>query len=192
MKIRAWRRKTRIRRCLVTLLILLFVAAVGVITLFSVNSYIKNITRDKIVSSDDAAKLSDIDCIIVLGCGVNADNKPSDMLSDRLKVAISLYKNGAAPKIIMSGDHGREYYDEVNVMKQFAIDNGVPSEDVFMDHAGFSTYESIYRLRKIFEAKRVIIVTQEYHLYRALYLAKRFNIEAVGVSADLQSYIGQD
>ena len=102
-----------------------------------------------------------------------------------------LYKKGAAPKIIMSGDHGREEYDEVNAMKQAAIDAGIPSDDVFMDHAGFSTYESIYRAKEIFEADKIIIVTQEYHLYRALYIAQGLNVEAYGVSADLRTYRGQ-
>ena len=92
------------------------------------------------------------------------------MLEYRLQVGIDLYKNNVAPKIIMTGDHGRIEYDEVNVMKDYAINQGVPSEDVFMDHAGFSTYESIYRAKEIFKAESVVIVTQEYHLYRAIYI----------------------
>ena len=113
------------------------------------------------------------------------------MLNDRLLVGIELYKNDASEKILMSGDHGREEYDEVNVMKQFAIDKGVTSEDVFMDHAGFSTYESMYRAINIFKAKKVIIVTQGYHLYRALYIAKNLGLEAYGVNSDLRNYEGQ-
>ena len=97
----------------------------------------------------------------------------------------------AAPKLLMSGDHGRVSYDEVNAMKQFAIDRGVPSEDVFMDHAGFSTYETMYRAKEVFAAKRVIIVTQKYHLYRAVYIAEQLGLEAYGVDSDLQSYIKQ-
>ena len=197
MRLKTLKRKFKPRRRILIFLIPLALVVLGVTMIFSINTYIKNLTRERIVSSADAENINsiyfdDADCIVILGCGVKANNKPSDMLADRLKVGISLYKNGVAPKIIMTGDHGRENYDEVNVMKQYAIENGVPSEDVFMDHAGFSTYESIYRLKEIFEAKKVIIVTQEYHLYRALYLADRFNIEALGVSADLQSYIGQD
>ena len=88
----------------------------------------------------------------------------------------------------MSGDHGKENYDEVNVMKKYAIDMGVKSEDIFMDHAGFSTYESIYRAKKIFGAKKVVIVTQEFHLYRALYIANKLGIKAYGVSASLKKY----
>jgi vancomycin permeability regulator SanA len=113
------------------------------------------------------------------------------MLRDRLERGVELYKQKSAPKLLMSGDHGQINYDEVNAMKQYAIENGVPSEDVFMDHAGFSTYETIYRARDVFDAKKVIIVTQEYHLYRALYIAKQLGVEAYGVSADLNRYAGQ-
>mgnify|MGYP000152299077 FL=1 len=74
----------------------------------------------------------------------------------------------------MSGDHGRENYDEVNTMKNYAINDGIPSEDIFMDHAGFETYDSMYRAKKIFGAKKVVIVSQKYHLYRSLYIAKKW------------------
>lgn len=104
---------------------------------------------------------------------------------------MELYEAGAAPKLLMSGDHGREEYDEVNAMKQFALEKGIASADVFMDHAGFSTYESLYRAKEVFGAEKIIIVTQRYHLYRALYIADRLGLEAVGVAADQRSYAGQ-
>ena len=91
----------------------------------------------------------------------------------------------------MSGDHGRAGYDEVNKMKEYAVENGVSSHDVFMDHAGFSTYESMYRARDVFQAKKLIIVTQQYHLYRALYVAEKLGLEAYGVAADQMVYNGQ-
>jgi len=91
----------------------------------------------------------------------------------------------------MSGDHGTKEYDEVNSMKAFAIEKGIPSEDIFMDHAGFSTYESVYRTKEIFEAENVIIVTQRYHLYRAIYLAESIGLTSCGVPADLRVYHGQ-
>lgn len=183
--------KKHTKRIVISIVVTIILLILGVVTLFSINAYVKVYAKHSIISDSDATEIADFDCIIVLGCGVKPDNSPTDMLQDRLKVGISLYKNGAAPKLIMSGDHGREHYDEVNVMKQYAIDSGVPSEDIFMDHAGFSTYESVYRAKAIFEVKKVIIVTQEYHLYRALYLADKFDIEAYGVSADLQSYSSQ-
>ena len=147
-------------------------------------------TRDRILE-EDKANLKDADCILVLGAGVRADGTPSHMLTDRLIVGIRLYERGAAPKLLMSGDHGQEDYDEVNTMKAYAVSDGVLPEDVFMDHAGFSTYESLIRARDVFGVKRVIIVTQTYHLYRALWLAEALGMEAVGVSADLRTYIGQ-
>lgn len=143
--------------------------------------------KDNILSEDEAADI-DADCIIVLGAGVRDDGTPTWMLEDRIIVGINLYNNGTAPKIIMSGDHGRIEYDEVNTMKEYAVNDGVPSEDVFMDHAGFSTYETMYRAKEIFGAKKVVIVTQEYHLYRAMYDAKRLGLDAYGVSADLRNY----
>lgn len=149
-----------------------------------------NKTKNSIVTLDEAAELSDVDCAVILGAGVR-NGKPTAMLRDRLLVGIELYKSGAAKKLIMSGDHGNTDYDEVNTMKSFAVENGVPDSDIFMDHAGFSTYETVYRAKEIFEADSVIIVSQEYHLYRALYIAEKLGVKAVGVSADLTTYRGQ-
>ena len=108
-----------------------------------------------------------------------------------LRRGVELYKAGAAPKLLMSGDHGTVPYNEVQSMKQYAIDESVVSSDIFMDHAGFSTYESLYRAKDIFQAKKIIIVTQEYHLYRALYIANALGIEAYGVHSDYRNYAGQ-
>ncbi len=144
-----------------------------------------------IIAPDALPDNLQFDCILVLGCGVKDDGRPSDMLADRLKRGVALYQSGAAPKLLMSGDHGRAEYNEVGTMKQYAIDAGIPSTDVFMDHAGFSTYESIYRARSIFGVQRILIVTQEYHLPRALYIAKSFGLQAYGVAADYRTYRGQ-
>ena len=171
--------------------IFLCLCILGITALTVINSIVKLSTGDQIISSEEAAKLEDIDCILVLGCFVKDDGRPSDMLFDRLTRGVELYDLGAAPKLLMSGDHGREEYDEVAAMKQFAIDEGIPSEDVFMDHAGFSTYESIYRAKEIFQADKILIVTQEYHLYRALYIANQLGVEAYGVSSDYHTYVGQ-
>ena len=154
------------------------------------NFIVVNITKNSIISMEEAAELSDIDCAVILGAGVR-NGKPTPMLRDRLLVGIDLYNSGAAKKLIMSGDHGSTDYDEVNIMKSFAVERGVPDEDIFMDHAGFSTYETIYRAKEIFEADNIIIVSQKYHLYRALYIAERLGVKAAGVSADLDTYRGQ-
>ena len=160
----------------------------GAAVVFGLSSYMKNETAGKIITAEEA---TDADCILVLGCGVREDGSPSLMLRDRLEKGIELYEAGAAPKLLMSGDHGRKDYDEVNLMKGYAMEKGVPSEDIFMDHAGFSTYDSMYRARDIFCAEKVIIVSQEYHLYRALYLAEKLGLKAYGVPALDVNYRGQ-
>ena len=155
------------------------------------NAHVKNKTSDSIITHEEALAISDADCILVLGCQVKEDGVPSHMLEDRIKRGIALYQDGAAPKLLMSGDHGRTDYNEVGTMKTIAIDAGVPSQDVFMDHAGFSTYESLYRAKEIFGVDKVIIVTQQYHLHRALYIANQLGIEAYGVDTGYRSYSGQ-
>lgn len=171
------------------IIILILCALIGIMML-SINFYVVNKTKSKIVTEKQAKELENVDCILVLGAGIWGD-KPSPMLEDRLLQGITLYNNQTSSKIIMSGDHGKEEYDEVNVMKDFAIEKGVKSEDIFMDHAGFSTYDSLYRAKEVFEAKKVVIVTQKYHLYRALYIAEKLGIEAYGVSSDPRTYRGQ-
>ena len=156
-----------------------------------IDAYVKNSVKSSIISADEAVKLN-ADCILVLGAGVRADGRPSPMLEDRLLQGIALYKMGASNKLLMSGDNTRKGYDEVNTMKQYALDKGIASEDIFMDHAGISTYDSIYRAKEIFQADNVIIVTQQYHLYRALYISESLGINAYGVSADPRIYVGQE
>ena len=175
---------------LTVFLILLALAVLGAVAVLLINTYVKSAASPKILTAEQAAELDDVDCIIVLGCMVYSDDRPSPMLEDRILQGIDLYERGTAPKLLMSGDHGRVEYDEVNAMKHYAIDAGVPSEDIFMDHAGFSTYESMYRTRDIFEAKKVLIVTQEYHLYRAVYIAEKLGLDAYGVASDLRPYGG--
>ncbi len=147
-------------------------------------------TQDDIVDQQAAASF-DADAIIVLGASVYPDGTPSGILQDRLDDGIALYFAGAAPKIIMSGDNGTESYNECWAMKQYAISQGVPSEDVFCDHAGFSTYETMYRARHVFGADRVVIATQTYHLYRAVYDAQGVGMEAIGVPSDYGEYVNQ-
>ena len=171
-------------------LIICIIILILIIVALLINRYVKTTTQAQILIENDYTNLENIDCIIVLGAGIRGD-KPSHMLEDRLLEAIKLYNNKVSPKIIMSGDHGRQDYDEVNIMKNFAIEKGVPSEDIFMDHAGFSTYESLYRAKEVFEAKKVEIVTQKYHLYRALYIANQLGIEAYGVNSDPRRYVGE-
>lgn len=160
-----------------------------VVLAMTINYHVWSTVKNKVVDPDKIDL--DADCILVLGAGVR-NGAPSPMLQDRIDCGIGLYKQGVAPKIIMSGDHGRKDYDEVNVMKDCAIESGISSEDVFMDHAGFSTYESMYRAKEIFKVEKMVIVTQKYHLFRALYIADKLGIEAVGVACDIRSYRGAE
>ena len=145
----------KLLKCIVIVLV------IGFITVISINFYVKSTTKKLILNDDEYSQLTDVDCILVLGAGIWGD-KPSPMLEDRLNEAISLYKNGVSSKIIMSGDHGKTDYDEVNTMKNYAIQQGIPSEDIFMDHAGFSSYESMFRAKEIFGANKIVIVTIRY------------------------------
>jgi vancomycin permeability regulator SanA len=180
-------KKSRFTRIL---LLMLIAGVICIIAVFCIDGYVKASVSDKILTVQQASQL-DADCIVVLGALVRTNETPSYILQDRLDRGIELYNLRASDRILMSGDHGRVNYDEVNVMKQYAIDTGIPSQHVFMDHAGFSTYESFYRARDIFLARKVIIVTQEYHLYRSLYIAEKLGLEAYGVAAAGNNYSGQ-
>jgi SanA protein len=125
---------------------------------------------------------------IVLGASVHRKGKPSDMLRDRLDTALELYRAGKVQKLLLTGDHGRRGYDEVTVMRKHVLARGARPEDVFLDHAGFTTYESMARARAIYGIDSAIVVTQAFHLPRAVYLARGFGIPAVGVEADRHQY----
>ncbi len=154
-----------------------------------ISIYLCASVKDQIITLDEATKL-DADAILVLGARVWDNGSPSGVLEDRLDTGISAYQAGVSDRLLMSGDHGQDDYDEVNAMKDYALEQGIPSENIFMDHAGFSTYESVYRARDIFQVKTVLIVTQEYHLYRALYIARALGLDAYGVAADRSVYSG--
>lgn len=165
--------------------ILVAVAVVAVTNVVTVVT-----TKDRIVDMAAAESL-EADAIVVLGASVFADGTPSGILQDRLDDGIALYQAGVAPKIIMSGDNSTVSYNEVKAMKDYAIAQGVPSQDIFSDHAGFSTYESMYRAKYVFGAERIVVATQTYHLYRALYAAQGLGMEAVGVPSDYHEYSKQ-
>ena len=173
------------------LLVLSLIIATIVVGVIGVNVFVMAVTSRRIISEEEASSKKDIDCIIVLGAGVKADGTPSLMLRDRLDKAAELYKAGVSDVILVSGDHRSQYYDEVNTMKNYLIENGVPSECKFMDHAGLSTYDSMYRVAHIFGVESAVIVTQKYHMYRALYDADSMGIDAYGVCAKEVTYNGQ-
>lgn len=162
--------------------ILIFIVSGSILL---IDQYVQRTGSKYITGSEEVPKA---DAILVLGAYVFSDGTVSCMLNDRLTEAYELYKSGKADKILVSGDHGRKDYDEVNAMKKFLIEQNIPEKDVFMDHAGFNTYESIYRARDIFQVKKVIIVTQEYHLMRAVFIARELGLEAFGIASDQRNY----
>jgi len=164
----------------------LILCAAGILVYAGINLFMLWYSGRYILTPEEAAG-TDTDCALVFGANVWSSGL-SHMLEDRVKTGIALYESGAVDRILMSGDHGREDYDEVNSMKRYAVAEGVPADAVFMDHAGFSTYETAYRAQAVFQVESTILVTQKYHLYRAIFLARMMGIEAYGVAADLRPY----
>lgn len=162
----------------------------GMIIFLALNLYVQATAKKDFTDIEKLKTGDSFDAVLVLGAQVKEDGSLSKMLKERLDTGIAVYKAGITDRMIMSGDHGTEEYDEVNAMKAYAVEQGVPSECIFMDHAGFSTYESVYRAKEIFEADKLVIVTQKYHLYRAVYDAKKLGIEGKGVACDTQTYAG--
>lgn len=174
-----------------TIMILFALGILGCGAVFGGSAYVKYGMKNYIYEETETKEIPQVDCILVLGAGLKPDGTPNFMLKDRLDRALELYRAGVSERMLMSGDHGRESYDEVNAMKQYVVDAGVPADQVFMDHAGFSTYESMYRAGEIFAVKSTVVVTQRYHMYRALYTARQRGMEAYGVPAKDVTYGGQ-
>jgi SanA protein len=124
----------------------------------------------------------------VLGASVRPDGSLSPILNDRVESALKAYRAGKIQRFLLSGDHGERNYDEVNAMKDYLNNKGVADSVIFLDHAGFDTYDSMWRAKKIFEVDEATIFTQEFHLARAVYLAKKMGIEAQGFVSDQQDY----
>lgn len=179
-----WRRRRAWKWTLICFAILL---AAGAASVFAIDYRVEQIGRTMLVSVEDAPLG---DAIIVLGAYVAPDGTVSDMLRDRLEYGYQLYAAGKAPKIIVSGDHGREDYNEVGAMRDYLLQKGVPAEDIFMDHAGFSTYDTVYRARDIFLVDKPLFVSQQYHVIRTLYTARQLGMDAHGVAADTCVYPG--
>ena len=170
--------------------IMLIIVCTFIVAILGINATIVASNSDKIIGNEEA-KTKNVDCILVLGASVYSNNTPSPMLEDRLLKSLELYNEGVSKRLLMSGDHREDDYNEVGVMKHYVVTNGALSKDVFMDHYGINTYESLYRAKHIFKVKKLIIVTQEYHLYRALYIAKKLDLEAYGVASDVIIYKDQ-
>lgn len=163
-----------------------------VLTVIIVSSAMIHSTSKKIKSHECIETMSDgdsFDFILVFGAGVRNDGSLTDMLRDRVTVGAELYHAGIASKIIMSGDRSGENYDEPTAMKKYAAELGVPAEDIICDFEGYSTYESLDRFEQEYGDASVVLVSQEYHLHRALYVAKEQGIDdCIGVSSNLNTY----
>lgn len=172
-------RKNRLKKIFLAFVCLFLL---GAAVFCGINAAVVLTARPHILTEEEACKL-DADCILVLGSSVYG-NTLAPTVENRVLTGLALYEGGSSDRILMSGDHGKKDYDEVNSMKQYCVDKGVEPNVIFLDHAGFSTYDSMYRARDIFGVRKVIIVTQGYHLYRAIYIARALGMEAYGVAAD--------
>lgn len=164
--------------------IIIFIVLIS-LPLRSVNSYKRYICDINDIPISDST-------IIVLGAGVKENGQPSDILIDRLETSLEVFNEGIGNNFILSGDHGREDYNEVGAMKNYIKEYNIDEKLIFMDHAGFSTYDTMYRAKNIFKVDKAIIVTNEYHLPRALYIARKLGIEAYGVKSDKRNYFFMD
>lgn len=185
---------------LIKIILTLMIIVIGLTVIVNIYMYVDGNERlfeyngDVIIGDDETIeKLRDkeADGILVLGAGINEDGTPTPMLKDRLDTGIYLYNNGFAPKILLTGDNGTVYHNEIVVMLEYVKNAGIPMEDIFCDHAGFSTYDSMYRAKSIFQMEKAIVVTQSYHQYRALFIGKNLGIDCLGVGSDQVKYSGQ-
>jgi SanA protein len=175
--------KNNFKKIRILLLITITIIIVGAI---SIDRFVAYVGDRYIIPFEEIPK---VDAILVPGAHVYSDGSVSHILNDRLITAFESYKTGKSIRILVSGDHGQKNYDEANTMKNFLIQKGIKPEIIFMDHAGFSTYDTLYRTRDVFKVKKVLICTQKYHLSRALYTARSLGLEAYGVPSDKRHYV---
>jgi vancomycin permeability regulator SanA len=173
-------------RVIKLLIVLGLAVSLSLTAIFLINYNVKLASRQYIFS--EAGSAPEAEAALLLGAKVYANGGLSGMLQDRADTAIELYEGGKVKKILVSGDHGTAGYDEVNTIKKYLLEKGVKSEDIFLDHAGFDTYDSLYRAKEIFQVRSVVIASQDFHLPRAVYIGRSLGLEAYGVSADKHIY----
>lgn len=182
------KRKTAFSVFLISALLLLLL----MIAALAISAAMRDRADELLRLPDELASVDKpFDCILVLGCGLTSDGKPSPMLADRLETAIELYHTGVSDTILLSGDHRTDGYNEVGAMYQFTLERGIPERAILLDSAGLSTYDSVARMIEVYGVQSAVIVTQEYHLYRAVYIAEKLGIDAYGVSATRRPYSNQ-
>lgn len=164
-----------------------YLLIIGVVAVVSVNYYVKSSTKKNIYYSIKKFPKNDVG--IIFGAGINGD-QPSKYLKDRLDAGIMLWKAKRINKILLSGDNGREEYDELTVMKNYCFNHGVDTTKIFIDYAGFDTYSTMYRAKHIFKIKKATLISQEYHLNRAIYIGNKLGVKSAGYSANQGEYLG--
>lgn len=170
------------------LMVVSITMVIFMITLVSVVTiHIQNFSKPYIYDAKSTVKPTCYTAL-VLGASVHRDGSLSSVLLDRVNSSLELYKSGKVKRFLLSGDHGQTDYDEVNTMKNYLIKQGVDSADIFLDHAGFDTYSSMVRAKEVFKVDSLYIVTQQYHLYRAVYIARKIGLNAYGYVADKRNY----
>lgn len=175
--------KKIIKKIFKVIKLLIILGLIAATIALAINVYVVQFSKNHITQRNEYVDET-VDCVIVLGASARSGS-PSLMLRDRLDLAYELYNDGYAKKILVSGDHMYEHYDEANAMKDYLLELGVKEQDIFMDHAGVNTYTTMKRAQDIFHVKSCIISTQEYHLYRAVYIAEQLGIESTGIACDV-------
>ncbi|MDR7209079.1 ElyC/SanA/YdcF family protein [Flavobacterium piscis] len=169
--------------------IILYLFIIVLIAVVSANLHVKSTTKNRIHHSLKRFPKNDVG--IIFGAGINGD-QPGKYLKDRLDAGILLYKAKRINKILLSGDNGRQEYDELTVMKNYCFNHGVDTTKIFIDYAGFDTYSTMYRAKHVFKIKRATLISQKYHLNRAIYIGQKFGIKSVGYSANKGDYNGYE
>ncbi len=186
MKKKNKRKLSKTAKRIIALFLAVVLAGGGYV--LSVNFYVILSQKKNIISLEEASHMDKVDYVLVLGCGVREDGEPSHMLYERLKRGAEVLENVNGAKLLLTGDNSGESYNELAAMKRVSLENGVKEEQMVIDDFGFSTYESLYNAKNNFSAKKIIIITQPCHMYRALYIANKLGIEAYGVTAYLPFY----
>jgi SanA protein len=175
------------------ILSLLVAGLLAVLCVYLINRHIKAFSQGKLQTSMTEIRVEEPPRVaVVFGARVWDTGEPSHVLLDRVITAVELYRAGRVSKILMSGDNPTHSYDEPTAMKAAAIKLGVPESDIVLDFAGRRTYDTCWRAKEIFEVKRAVLVTQEFHLPRALYLCHKLGVESVGITANRRKYGGEN
>ncbi len=186
------KKKSFFSKILRVFLWLFVIGLIGLIFVFAVGKYVqKNQSQNIKTSMTEIAAEEPPRIAIVFGARVWEDGTPSHVLYDRVLTAVELYRAGRVKKLLMSGDNPTHEYDEPTAMKRTAMELGVPESDIVLDFAGRRTYDTCWRAKEIFEVKKAILVTQEFHQARATYLCNNLGVDSIGITANRRKYLGE-